>query len=430
MFCRNSATANFPASVSGTLCRSAANRQGTPVSPEARTLINKVAALDVQTAIEVLDQRDIAEVAQVLAALPPGRANSILSAMSDETRSQVLEAAPGNTDWMDGLRYPEGSVGRLLEDPPAVFRTGTSVATAIDVLRDTIRQQRTLAYLFVVDARNRLIGVTAFRELLYAERHQSLDEVMRREPFFLRPEMTLTQAMREVVARHYPAYPVCERDGTLVGQVRGQTLFEQQNFETSAQAGAVAGVERQERLASPLLRSFKFRQPWLQIHLMTVFVTAAVIAMFQDTIGKLVLLAVFLPVLGNQSANLGSQSLALMLRGMSLSELDDLEIARLIGKEALLGLINGLIVGALAAVAMYIVAGRHPENGSPLHLSAITWLAMTASCMVAGVAGSTIPLLLKRLGADPAMASGIILTTVVDVFSIGTFLGLVTAWVL
>ena len=179
-------------------------------------------------------------------------------------------------------------------------------------------------------------------------------------------------------------------------------------------------------VATPLMRSFKFRHPWLQINLLTVFICAAVVGMFQDTIDKLVVLAMFLPVLGGQSGNLGCQSLAVVLRGMTLGELRGMPIARLVAKESLLGLINGVVTGALAGVAMYIVAGRHPENGSPIFLALITMLAMAISCTVAGFAGSTIPLLLRRLGADPATASGIFLSTITDVISMGTFLALVT----
>ena len=325
----------------------------------------------------------------------------------------------------DALRFPEGTLGRLIEDPPAVFRSGTSVATAIDVLRETIRQ-RMVTYLFVVNSVNRLIGVAAFRELLYAERSQTLDEVMLRNPFFLTPEMTLVQAMREVVTRHYPVYPVCEEDGLLVGQVRGQVLFEQQAFEISAQAGAMVGVEKEERLGTPLMRSFKFRHPWLQINLLTVFITAAVVGMFQEAIDKIVVLAMFLPVLGGQSGNLGCQSLAVVLRGMTLGELRGMRIASLVAKESALGLLNGIVTGALAGVAMYIVAGRHPENGSPIYLALITMMAMAFSCMVAGFAGTTIPLVLRRMGADPATASSIFLTTITDVMSMGVFLALVT----
>ena len=388
-------------------------------------LLSQVARLDTQTAIERLEEQEPAAAAKLLSALPPARANRIFSAMSEESRERILEAAPAGIDWMDALRYAEGTVGRLLEDPPAVFRSGTSVATAIDVLRETIRQ-RMVTYLFVVDPANRLIGVAAFRELLYAERSQTLDQVMLRSPFFLLPDMTLMQAMREVVTRHYPVYPVCEADGTLVGQVRGQTLFEQQAFEISAQAGAMVGVEKEERLATPLMRSFKFRHPWLQINLLTVFISAAVVGMFQDTIDKIVVLAMFLPVLGGQSGNLGCQSLAVVLRGMTLGELRGMKIARLVGKETLLGLMHGAVTGALAGVAMYIVAGRHPENGSPIYLALITMMAMAFSCAVAGLSGTTIPLILRKLGADPATASSIFLTTITDVVSMGTFLALVT----
>ena len=399
------------------------------MAQEPNPLLGQVARLDTQTAIETLNLEQPSDAAKVLSKLPPGRANRILSAMSEESRERIMDAAPAGTDWAEALRYPEGSVGRLIEDPPAVFRSGTSVATAVDVLRETIRQ-RMVTYLFIVDAGNRLIGVTAFRELLYAERTQTLDQVMLRSPFFLLPEMTLVQAMREVVTRHYPVYPVCEEDGTLVGQVRGQVLFEQQAFEISAQAGAMVGVEREERLATPLLRSFKFRHPWLQINLLTVFITAAVVGIFQETIDKIVVLAMFLPVLGGQSGNLGCQSLAVVLRGMTLGELRGMKVAALIGKEALLGLMNGVVTGALAGVAMYIVAGRHPEHGNPVSLALITMASMAAACMVAGISGTAIPLVLRRMGADPATASSIFLTTITDVVSMGTFLALVTWLVL
>jgi magnesium transporter len=396
-----------------------------PLQTEDQKLVGRVARLDTQTAIETLDLEEPSDAARILSALPPARANRILSEMSEESRERIMEAAPPGTDWSDSLRYPEGSVGRLIEDPPAVFRSGTSVATAIDVLRETIRQ-RMVTYLFVVDAMNRLIGVVAFRELLYAERDQTLDQVMLRAPFTLRPEMSLVEAMREVVTRHYPVYPVCEEDGTLVGQVRGQVLFEQQAFEISAQAGAMVGVESEERLATPLMRSFKFRHPWLQINLLTVFIAAAVVGAFQTTIDKIVVLAMFLPVLGGQSGNLGCQSLAVTLRGMTLGELKGIPVVKLIAKEATLGALNGAVTGALAGVAMYIVASRHPEHGSPIMLALLTMLSMIVACVTAGVSGTSIPLILRRLGADPATASSIFLTTMTDVVSMGTFLALVT----
>ncbi len=399
--------------------------EATPGQPAPPTLAKRVASLDTQTALKRLDTVDPTEIANMLAAMPPARANSLLAAMAPDWRARIMAAAPAGTDWTDGQRYEEGTVGRLLEDPPAVFATGTAVSVAIETLRGVIKR-RLVTYLWVVDASQHLLGVVAFRDLLYAERASVLDDIMIRSPFALRPKMTLVDAMREVVTRHYPVYPVCEEDGRLVGQVRGQVLFEQQAFEISAQAGAMVGVEKEERLATPLWRAFRFRNPWLLLNLLTVFVAAAVVGYFEDTIERVVVLAMFLPVLGGQSGNLGCQSLAVMLRGMTLGELRGMGVAKLVTKESLLGLLNGAVTGVLAGAAMYFVVAR-AGGSDALLLGVITMVAMSVSCMVAGLAGSTIPLVLKRLGADPATASSIFLTTLTDVVSMGSFLGLV-AW--
>ncbi|ODS63716.1 MAG: magnesium transporter [Arenimonas sp. SCN 70-307] len=391
-------------------------------------MAKRIGALDTDSALRQLEGRAPAEKARLLASLPPARANVLLAAMSVGDRAAVIAAAPAGTDWADAQRYPEGSVGRLLEDPPAVFVSGTTVSEAIEALREVVKQ-RLVTYLWVVDGAQKLLGVVAFRDLLYADRTRALDEVMIRSPFCLRPRMPLVDAMREVVTRHYPVYPVCEDDGHLVGQVRGQVLFEQQAFEISAQAGAMVGVEKEERLATPLWRAFRFRNPWLLVNLLTVFVAAAVVGYFEDTINRVVVLAVFLPVLGGQSGNLGAQSLAVMLRGMTLGELKGLGIAKIITKEGVLGLVNGVVTGALAGAAMYWVVARD-GGGDALALGLITLAAMAISCMIAGLAGATIPLALKRMGADPATASSIFLTTLTDVVSMGAFLGLVTWLVL
>jgi len=398
-----------------------------PAADAAQTLAARIAALDSRSALAQLGKVDVADVARVLARLPPARANDLLAAMAPARRAAVMAAAPPGTDWADAQRYPEGSVGRLLEDPPATFPSGTRVGAAVDALRD-ILATRVVTYLWVVDGQQRLLGVVAFRELLYAEREQRLDDVMITSPFSLRPDMPLVKAMREVVTRHFPVYPVCEADGRLVGQVRGQALFEQQAYEISAQAGAMVGVEKEERLATPFWRSFRFRNPWLLVNLLAVSVTATVVGYFEDTLNRAIVLAVFLPVLGGQSGNLGAQSLAVMLRGMTLGELRATRAFAIISKESVLGLLNGAVTGVLAGAAMYWVVHRD-GGGDALALGLVTVAAMALSCMVAGLAGCTIPLVLKRLGADPATASAIFLSAITDVVSLGSFLGLAT-WLL
>jgi len=218
---------------------------------------------------------------------------------------------------------------------------------------------------------------------------------------------------------------VCDANDRLIGLVRGQLLFEQQAFEISAQAGALVGVEKEERTATPWPRALRFRHPWLQLNLLTAFIAAAVVGFFQNTVNEIVLLAVFLPVLSGQCSNTGCQALAVTLRGMTLNEIHSGQNVALLGKEALLGLLNGLLVGVIAALAMYAIA-HFQQNPRALPLACITLAALSLSSVASGVAGAAVPLGLKRLGADPAMASSIFLTTATDVVSMGLFLGMAT----
>ena len=389
-------------------------------------LLEALRDLDPASAAERLADHDDAAVAGLLGKLHIGHAVEVLEEFGPERRQRIAAAVPFGQGqlWLQGHAYPEGTVGRLIERPPAVFAPEATVASVIAALRSIVRRQM-VTYVFVVEG-TRLVGVVAFRELVFADGGQALSQVMLRTPFALQPGMRLVDAMREVVTRHYPVYPVTDEEGRLLGQVRGQVMFEQQAFEISAQAGAMVGVEKEERLATPWARSFRFRHPWLQLNLLTVFLAAAVVGMFQETIDRIVVLAMFLPVLAGQSGNLGSQTLAVTLRGMTLGELSRHRVRTLVGKEAWLAVLNGLITGALAGAAMYFVVSQQPGGGDPLLLGVVTMVAMAASCALSGVAGVLIPLGLKRLGADPATASTIFLTTATDVFSMGCFLGLAT----
>jgi magnesium transporter len=290
-----------------------------------------------------------------------------------------------------------------------------------------IVQRALVTYGWVVDASGRLSGVLVFRELLFADKAAAISELMVKNPFSLRPDQSLTDAMREALKRHFPAYPVCDASGRLLGIVRGQTLFEQQAFELSAQAGAMVGVEKEERLGTPWSRSLKFRHPWLQLNLVTAFVAAAVVGVFQTTLDQLVVLAVFLPVLAGQSGNTGCQALAVALRGITLGDLREGQAKSMVMKEALLGLCNGSLVGITAGLGMYFFA-RSQGNAAAASLGLVVFLAMIGACVASGIAGAAVPLALRKLGADPATASSIFLTTASDVVSMGLFLGLAT-WI-
>ncbi|MCM2270600.1 MAG: magnesium transporter [Thermoanaerobaculia bacterium] len=372
-----------------------------------------------------------AEAGGVLELLNPATARQILWELDDAQRAAVLAAAPHGMSerWTQVQDYPEGTVGRLMENPRAVFRPETTVGEAIDRLRDLV-QKTLITYGFVTDEDGRLKAVFAFRDLLYADRGQKLGEIGVLDPFALRPDTKLVDAMQEVVTRHYPAYPVCDAQGRLLGMVRGHALFEAEAFEISAQAGKMQGISKEERISTPWPRSLMSRHPWLQLNLLTAFIAGGVVGFFQNTIDQIVVLAAFLPVLAGQSGNTGCQALAVTLRGMTLGEVKPGFMVRMVSKEALLGFFNGLLVGIIAGAGMWWYASRQEGlDKSPLTLGLIVCAAMVIACVASGVSGALIPLALKKAGADPATASSIFLTTMTDVASMGAFLGLST-WLL
>lgn len=354
-------------------------------------------------------------------------AQQILKELDDQQRCEILAAAPVELarQWMGNQAYPEDSVGWLMEPPVGVFRPHMTVRETIEGLR-RLAQKAFITYGYVTDDQNRLLGVLVMRDLLLASPDQRLSDIMHtRDMFWLEPRMELTVAMRSTVNRHFPVYPVCDPDRRLLGLVRGQNLFEARAIEISAQAGTMVGVEKEERLSTPVLRSLKFRHPWLQVNLLTCFMAAAVITLFQHTLDRIVLLAAFLPVLAGQSGNTGCQALAVALRGLTLGDLRPGGERRLVLKEGMLGLLNGILVGLTAGVGMWGYAAWQ-GNASAFTLGVVVFLSMITSCIVSSVAGAWIPLFLRRLGTDPATASSIFLTTATDVFSMGVFLALAT----
>lgn len=348
----------------------------------------------------------------ILLELPGGLVDAVMNAVPAEVAAQ----------WRLNQTYPEGSIGRMMVPPLAVFRPGSTVRETVEQLRPMVRSAF-ITYGYVTDDAGRLLGIITMRDLLFAGDDVTLDTVMLRNAFALQPELALADAMKLVLDRHYPVYPVCDGEGRLLGLVRGQTMFQEQAFEITAQVGSLVGVEKEERLATPLQRSFKFRHPWLQINLATAFVAGAVVAIFQDTVDRLVILALFLPILAGQSGNTGCQALAVTLRGMTLGELKAGAERALVIKEASLGALNGAFTGLVAALGMFIVAS-YQGNPNALMLSIVVWIALVGSCVASGVCGAMVPLTLKKFGFDPATASSIFLTTATDVVSMGLLLGL------
>jgi magnesium transporter len=377
-------------------------------------------------AAQKLANLDGSVIARQLMHLSAGFAQDVLGALPTGARERAISAAPLDVaaQWQRNAMYDAGTVGRMMEPVVAAFPPERQVGEIIEELRELV-SRALITYVYVVDDEKQLLGIVTMRDLLFSTPERTLDEVMLRGAFALHAAMSMEDAMRLVLDRHYPVYPVVDAERRLIGLVRGQTMFEAQAYEISLQAGTMVGLEKEERLGTPWARSLKLRHPWLQLNLLTAFVAAAVVGFFQDTIDRLVILALFLPVLAGQSGNTGCQALAVTLRSMTLGELKPGSERPLMAKETWVGCVNGIGVGIAAGVGMYITASSQSQ-AQPWMLALVVFLAMVASCMASGISGALIPLTLKRFGFDPATASSIFLTTATDVVSMGLLLGLAT----
>lgn len=403
---------------------------------ENNALLDDIDHLPPGEAASRLAARPQDEVTAILDRLPPVRASEIAALMElvvPAPASAGAQPSRGTTDPGDvedsaeAAEQVEGTVQALLVEPSGVMTPDTTVAGALDHLVHT-EPVTGITYIYVVDD-DRLQGVVAMRDLLLGRPGQELREIMTPEPFALRPDTPLTEAIQAALTQRHRLYPVTDDSGRLLGLVYGWQLFESMATELSAQSGSMVGLDREERLSTPVLKAFRMRHPWLQVNLLTAFTAAFVVGLFEDTIARIVALAVFLPVLAGQSGNTGCQALAITLRGLTLGELAEFPVRSLLRKEIVLGAMNGFFVGLVAAAAMWIYAGL-TGTGEPMLLGLTILIAMVGACIGSGVFGVLVPLTLRRLGADPAMASSIFLTTFTDVLGMGLMLLLATLLVL
>jgi len=397
--------------------------------PASSDLANRIRALPAHEAAALLERVIPSSAVEALQQLNPALVQSILGEMETGARRLIAASAPKEVadQWKRNTQFPEGTIGRLMEAPVSVFRPENTVGETIDALRPMVRSVF-VTYAYVVDAEGRLSGLVTMRDLLFNERGARLADVMLPNPFTLSPQLELPDAMKVTVNRHYPEYPVTDEHGRLVGLVRGAALFELEAFEITAQAGSMVGVEKEERVATSIVQAFRFRNPWLLVNLVTAFAAGGVVAIFQGTLDRLVILATFLPVLAGQAGNTGCQALAVTVRGITLGDVASGAGKALLSKEALLGLANGAVTGVLCGIAMYLYA-LSLDSASALMLGVVVAMAMIGSCCVSGISGALVPLALKRMGADPATASSIIVTTATDVSSMGLLLALATVMI-
>jgi magnesium transporter len=355
----------------------------------------------------------------VLERAVPRLAITLLGELDDAQRDDLLGALrPVIRDDLERLRaFPENTAGRLMERSFVGARATMTVDEALRRLQESsVRRARSL---FVLSDDQRLVGRVDLQDLALADRDLPLRD-------YVQPveDMVTAMAPREEVVdlldrSRLDSVPVVDVDGRLLGVVRYRTLFRAIEDVATADMQKMVGVSADERALSSAGFSVRKRLPWLHINLLTAFLAASVVGLFENLIAQFTALAVLLPVVAGQSGNAGSQALAVTIRGLALKEIGMRQWRAVLNKELLVGGTNGLVLALVCGIGVFLWSGS-------LGLALVIAVAMVLSMVAAGISGALVPILLTRFGQDPATASSIILTTVTDVAGFFSFLGTAT----
>jgi magnesium transporter len=356
---------------------------------------------------------------RVLTALDPNRAANILARLDAEERDACLAALDEQLaqELRELAEYPRETAGGLMDPRITTFRPDATVRDLVRRLRTF--QRRRIQDVFVVDPEDRLLGSVTMQEVVLAPSDTRLEAIMRSPTPYVGATSPRDEVVAELQRHRLTSLPVVDFDGCVLGVLRQDELLTAAREEATADAVTMVGAGRDERALSPPWLAVRKRLPWLQVNLLTAFLAASVVGLFEDTIAAYTALAVLLPVVAGQSGNTGAQALAVTIRGLALREVRVRHWARVSLKETLVGAGNGLAVAVTTAVAVYAWSGS-------AGLALVIGVSMVISMTLAGLSGACIPMLLTALRQDPAQSSSIILTTVTDVVGFFSFLGIAT----
>ncbi len=369
--------------------------------------------------------------AGLLRHLPEQLAKGILQEMSPNTTLQLLGQFDDNErqrhltlldealrkDLQALMEYPDDSAGRLMDTRVGAFRPYMTVAQALERLRGSkLRDRHTI---FVIDDENRLSSRVAIHDLAVADLNQTLREIAEPASVVVQATAQRDEVVELLEKSRLPNIPVVDLDGHLVGVVRYATLVKALEEAASGALQTMVGASKDERALSKVSFAVVKRQPWLQVNLLTAFLAASVVGIFENTIAQVTALAVLLPVVAGQSGNAGAQALAVTMRGLALREITVRHWLAVMVKEVKVGFINGVAIALTCGLGVLIWSGS-------LGLVMVIAMSMVLAMISAGFAGAVVPIALKRLGQDPAQSSSIILTTVTDIAGFFSFLGIAT----
>jgi len=315
------------------------------------------------------------------------------------------------------LTFPAQTAGRLMDTRVPTFRREDTAGQTLERLRSM--QMKTARNLFLVDDHHRLCGRVLFEDVALHQPDTVLGSLERQVTAFVRPMDSQAEMSAAFETKKVLDLPVVDLDNVFLGAVTHTELAHTIQEDATINLQTMVGAGKEERALSSPWFTVKKRMPWLQINLVTAFMAAAVVGIFEATIAQVTALAVLLPVVAGQSGNTGAQALAVTMRGLALREITVRQWARVMRKEVIAGVLNGVSIAITCGLGVYIWS---QSIGLVLVIMVSMVLAMTA----AGFAGAVIPVILTRMGQDPATSSSIILTTVTDIAGFFSFLGIAT----
>lgn len=372
----------------------------------------------------VLDELNPVEVARAILDLETDDAIEVVEDMEEGARAEVLAAVPARDRKIleQSLAFDEETAGRLMQREFVAAPEFWTVGDAIDHMRAAGGDLPELFFeIYVVSPDFKPIGEVPVSHLMRSPRETSLSDIMLAPRALIRPEMDQEEAAYLFEKYHLISAPVVDESGRLSGMITVDDMVDVIQEENKEDMLALAGVT-EAGLSDTVLSSVRSRAPWLFVNLLTAVAASAVIALFEAAIAQLVALAVLMPIVASMGGNAGTQSLAVAVRALASRDLTSANARRIIVREMLTGVVNGLIFAVVMAIVASVWFGR-------ADLGLVIAIAMIVNLASAGLSGIVIPLALKRFGADPAVASSVFVTTVTDMVGFFVFLGL-AAWML
>ena len=378
--------------------------------------------LDAAVRDQVLEFMPPEQVARALQQLDSDEAVYVIEDLDKDEQSDILAKLPSfeRAQLERSLEYPEDSAGRIMQTDLIAVPPFWSVGQTIDFLRVAEDLPDRFYEVFVVDPAYHLIGSVALNRLLRSKRPVTIESITDHDIHPVQAEADQEEVARQFERYNLTSAPVVDQDKRLVGVITADDVVEVMQEEASEDILKMGGVAG-ESVTDSVWRTTQLRFTWLLINLATAIMASLVIGLFGATIEQMVALAVLMPIVASMGGNAGTQTMTVAVRAIATQDLGQVNALRVILRETAVGLLNGLMFAAIVGVIVYFWFGSGP-------LGLVIAAAMIVNLIVAALAGIMIPLTLDSLDIDPAVASGVFVTTVTDVVGFFAFLGLAALW--